>query len=148
MKKSFIALFAAVLLLVVVLFMNKKTESAQGKLSFAFDTAQATQAGEVRVFKNPDTARLVNKSGQWVTGPGDYPVDTAKLNKVVKILYHLQTSEVVSRNPDRASEYGLDTANAKHVEWKDQGRQGDSIYRGYLERQHRHRFSIQAGSHQ
>ncbi len=119
MKKSFFALFAAVLLLGVVLFMNKKTESAQGQASFAFDTTQVSQVGEIRVFKNPDTALLVNKSDLWVTGPADYPVDTAKFNKVVNILYRLQSGEVVSRNPDRASEYGLDSVNAKHVNWKD-----------------------------
>jgi Domain of unknown function (DUF4340) len=119
MKKSLLALAAAIVLLGLILFMNKRNAAESGKGQFAFDTSQYTQMGSLWVASGADTSRLEVKDGQWVVAKDGWLVDTAKIHKVVKALYGIQSGDMVSNNPARATEYGLDSATGKSVSWKD-----------------------------
>jgi Domain of unknown function (DUF4340) len=119
MKKSLLALIAAIVVLGGVLFLNKRKETVQGQQHFVFDTTAYSQMATLSVAKEADTSQLEVVDGQWVVSKDKWPVDTSRLNRVLKQLYQFQDGEVVSRNPERASEYGLDSAAGKKVSWKD-----------------------------
>lgn len=119
MKKSLLALAAAIVLLGLILFMNKRQAAASGKGQYAFDTAQYTQMGSMTIAQGADTAKLEVKNGEWVVAKDGWLADTTRVNKVIKALYGLQNQDIVSRNPERASEYGLDSTAGKKVWWSD-----------------------------
>jgi hypothetical protein len=60
---------------------------------------------------------MIKRGGKWVVAADSFPVDTAKIKKGLSCLLRLQNKEIVSSNPSRLAEYGLDSAQAKHVEW-------------------------------
>jgi len=120
MKKSLLALVAAIVILALVLVLNRKKDEAQDVSKYAFDTTQSAAMAMVETHSATDTAKLESKQGQWVVVEDGFPADTAKINRLSEVLYHLQTQDMVSTNPERAAEYGLDSANVKTVIWKDQ----------------------------
>jgi L-lactate utilization protein LutC len=119
MKKSLIALLVAIVGLGGVMFLNKRGETTRGQLHFVFDTTGYSQMASLSVIKAPDTSNLEFVNNQWVVAKDQWPVDTSRVNKILKQLYQFQDGEVVSRNPERASEYGVDSAAGKQVSWKD-----------------------------
>jgi len=120
-KKTLLALAAAVLLLAVALFLDHHRDVSRLSSQFAFDTAQKADISYLRVIQQNDTAVLLKTGGMWVTAQDSFPVDTAKMNKDLSYLLSLQSKEMVSSDPARLSEYGLDSNEAKHVEWKTAG---------------------------
>ncbi len=115
MKKTLIVLAAAIAVLVLILFKNKHDEKTSSADVFAFDSTQKATVKSFKVCKNADTSELQLKDGKWVVTPNDFPADTAKVNKVLKVLFALQNKEIVSQNPERLKEYGLDASEAKNI---------------------------------
>jgi hypothetical protein len=119
MKRTLIVLLAALALLVAVLLKNKSNEKAMQRDVPALDSARKADVKSIQVIKKPDTSSLEMKDGKWVIAKDGFPVDTGKVNRVLKYLFAVQTKEKVSTNKDRNAEYGLDTTEAKHVTLKD-----------------------------
>lgn len=115
MKKTLVILVAALALLGVILFKRGSDRKALGEDVPALDSARKVDVRTVRIFKRPDTTILVRKDGVWAAGKDAFPGDTAKINRTLGYLFSLQKKEKVSTNPDRLKEYGLDSAEAKHV---------------------------------
>ena len=120
MKKTAIALGAALLLLAVVMLKTRRDDASRRADVFAFDTLKRDAVTVLQVRLQKDTARLHKAGGQWVTAQDGFPVDTAKIRNALGYLLELQNKEIVSRStdPTRLVEYGLDTAQAKHVSWR------------------------------
>jgi hypothetical protein len=115
MKKTLIVLVAALALLGIILFKRGSDRKALGEDVPALDSARKADVQTVRIVKRPDTAILARKDGVWGAGKDAFPGDTAKINRALGHLFSLQRKEKVSTNPDRLKEYGLDSAEAKHV---------------------------------
>lgn len=118
MKKTAFALIGALVLLAIVLLLDRHRDASRGADRPAFDTTQKFAVDYVKLALQKDTSVLHKINGQWVAAPDDFPVDTAKISKALGYLLGLQTRELVSDNPARLAEYGLDSTQAKHVEWR------------------------------
>lgn len=120
MKKSFLLLVAALLLLASVVWVKKYQEGAPRRNGFAFDTTRAADIAGLRVQYLRDSMQLITANHRWLTAGDSFPVDTVRIRKVVGSLLGLQMREKVSDSADAQSlwEYGLDPENAKRVEWQ------------------------------
>ncbi len=121
MKKTLLALVAAVVLLALALFFDHRRDVSRHSEKFAFDTTQKADVVSLRITLQKDTVVLLKTGGQWIAMPDSFPLDTSKIHKELSNLLGLQSKEIVSSNPARLAEYGLDTAEAKHVEWQTSG---------------------------
>ncbi len=115
MKKTFIVLLAALVVLAAILIKKRNGEKSMSSEAMAFDSSRIIDVISVRVAKRPDTSTLTKKDGPWIVERDGFPVDTAKANKFLKNIFTLQSRDVVSHNPARYSEYGLDSMEGKHV---------------------------------
>jgi hypothetical protein len=115
MKRTLIVLVAALALLAVVLLKSKSNEKAMQKDVPALDSTRRAEAKSLRVVKKPDTVSLEVKDGKWVVAKDAFPVDTGKINRVLKYVFAIQRRELVSTSKERLAEYGLDSTEAKHV---------------------------------
>src|SRR5690606_18141796 len=73
------------------------------------------QARTLRIWKQQDTSVLEMKDGRWQVKRDSFPVDTGKVARTLGHLFGLQSKEKVSQSAERLGEYGLDSAEAKHV---------------------------------
>jgi hypothetical protein len=121
MKRTLIILVAALAALGLILMKKSRTEKSMRSDRFVLDSAWKANVNTLTVFKQPDTARLAKKDGKWVVATDGFPVDTAKINKVLGYLFKLQDKELVSRSKERLAEYGLDSVEAKHVSFQEPG---------------------------
>lgn len=122
MKRTLIVLLAALAVLAGILLKKRSEEKSMRGDAFVLDSARIADVKTVRVVgKKPDTSTLQLKDGKWVVARDGFPVDTSKVNKILKSVFGLQNKEVVSRNPARYSEYGLDSVESKQVTFSDQG---------------------------
>ncbi|MDB5105785.1 MAG: hypothetical protein JWP91_3474 [Fibrobacteres bacterium] len=119
MKRTLIVLVAALALLGVILMKKNSNEKSMSTDAPALDSTAKAGVADLRVVKKPDTSELVKRDGKWVIAKDGFKVDTAKINKVLNNVFSLQNKELVSNSPARLSEYGLDSAEAKHVSVKD-----------------------------
>ena len=115
MKRTLIVLVAALALLGLILMKKNSTEKSMQRDRFVLDSAWKADVAFLTVAKKPDTAFLEKKDGKWVVAKGGFAVDTAKLNKVLGHVFKLQDKERVSMSKERLAEYGLDSAEAKHL---------------------------------
>lgn len=115
MKRTLIVLLGAVLILALILLKKNHDEKKSDGDSFAIDSILKTTVTNIKVIKNNDSVDLQKKDALWRVSKGNFPVDTARLTKVFTGIFGLQSKEVVSRNPERYSEYGLDSIEAKKV---------------------------------
>src|SRR3954467_4206336 len=118
MKRTLIILVAALAALGLILMKKNSTEKSMQRDRFVLDSAWKANVNAFVVIKKPDTSRLEKKDGKWVVGNG-FPVDTAKIAKALGYVFKLQDKELVSKSTERLAEYGLDTAEAKHVSVQD-----------------------------
>lgn len=118
MKRTLIVLVAALAVLGLILMKKNSTEKSMQRDRFVLDSAWKANVNSFVVIKKPDTSRLEKKDGKWVVGNG-FPVDTAKIAKALGYVFKLQDKELVSKSTERLAEYGLDTAEAKHVSVQD-----------------------------
>jgi hypothetical protein len=121
MKKTLWVLAGAVLLLAMVLLIDHRRDASRQADQFAFDTTQKADVTYLKIVLQKDTTEMIKTGGKWVAAADSIPVDTAKINKSLSYLLRMQDKEIVSSNPSRLVEYGLDTAQAKHIEWRDAG---------------------------
>jgi hypothetical protein len=119
MKRTLIVLIAALVLLGVILLKKRSNETSMSKDAPALDSAFKADVTGLRIVKKPDTASLEKRDGKWVVARDGYNVDTARINKVLGYVFKLQSKELVSTSAARLAEYGLDSAEAKHVSLKD-----------------------------
>jgi hypothetical protein len=121
MKRTLIILVVALAALGLILLKKNSAEKSMRTDRFVVDSAWKADVNTLTVAKKPDTAGLEKKDGKWVVAKDGFPVDTAKINKVLGYLFKLQDKELVSKSKERLAEYGLDTAEAKHVVFKEPG---------------------------
>lgn len=119
MKRTLIVLVAALAVLGALLLKKRSNEKSLSQDAPALDSALKAGVTSFRVVKKPDTSALEKKDGKWVVAKDGFAVDTAKFNKVLSHIFGLQSKELVSTSSARLSEYGLDSAEAKHVSVKD-----------------------------
>ncbi|MEO6095464.1 MAG: DUF4340 domain-containing protein [Fibrobacteria bacterium] len=119
MKRTLIVLIAALALLGLVLLKKRNNDSSMSKDAPALDSTLKANITGLRVVKKPDTTSLEKRDGKWVVAQDGFNVDTAKISKVLGYLFKLQHKELVSTSAARLAEYGLDTAEAKHVSLRD-----------------------------
>lgn len=116
MKKTLIVLVAALALLGIILFKRGSDRKAmQGDVPALDSAALRADLRTIRIYKKPDTSVIELKGGSWVVKRDSFPVDTSKVGRVLGYLSGLKAKEKVSQSPDRLKEYGLDSAEAKHV---------------------------------
>lgn len=119
MKRTLIVLLAALAMLAAILFKKNRNETSMRADAPVLDSARKSEVAYLRTAKKPDTATLGLKDGKWVVAKDGFSVDTAKIKKVLGHIFSLQDREKVSNSPDRLKEYGLDSAEAKHVSVQD-----------------------------
>jgi hypothetical protein len=119
MKRTLIVLVAALALLGAILLKKRSNDRSMQKDAPALDSTYKANVTAFRVIKKPDTSALEKKDGKWVTAKDGFNVDTSKINKVLGQVFSLQNRELVSTSAARLGEYGLDSAEAKHVSVKD-----------------------------
>ncbi len=116
MKKTLIALVAALALLGIILIKRGSDRKAmQGDVPALDSAAVRGSIRGLRFSKQSDTAVLEMKGGAWLVRNDSFPADTAKLNRVLGFLTGLKAKEKVSQSAERLKEYGLDSAEARHV---------------------------------
>jgi hypothetical protein len=120
MKKTLWLLIAAVALLVLVLGVKTWREGALARAGYAFDTTQVGEVVSLRVVYQEDTSVLVRKNGKWVTALDGFTADSNKVRKALRYLLGIRSTDLVSQANDlnRLAEYGLDSLDAKLVEWR------------------------------
>ncbi len=123
MKKTFIVLLIALVLLAGLLVKKRNSEKTMSSDAMVFDSSRIIDVISVRVAKRPDTATITKKDGPWMVVRDGFPVDTAKANTFLKNIFTLQSRDVVSHNPARYSEYGLDSIEGKRVTLLDRSNQ-------------------------
>jgi hypothetical protein len=121
MKRTLIILVVALAALGLILMKKNRTERSRQTDRFVLDSTWKAGVNKLTVAKKPDTASLEKKDGKWVVAKDGFPVDTAKINKVLGYLFKLQDKELVSKSKERLAEYGLDTVEAKHVGFQEPG---------------------------
>jgi hypothetical protein len=125
MKKALLMLGGALLLVAVLFLIQDYRARAALRPKFAFDTASAESVVRLHITYQEASVELVragtSKPAQWKTGSDGYPADTVRLRTVLDHLVRLQKRERVSEGGSNAvlAEFGLDSAEAKRVEWKD-----------------------------
>jgi Domain of unknown function (DUF4340) len=115
MKKTLLVLVGALVLLGLILIKKGKDEKSMRSDAPVLDSTLKADVKSVNTAKRPDSTALLVKDGQWVVTASGFPVDTARINKLLKNIFSLQDKEIVSHNPERYAEYGLDSIEAKHV---------------------------------
>ena len=130
MKRTLIVLVAALAALGLILMKKKSTEKSMRTDHFVLDSVWKADVNTVTVAKKPDTAGLEKKDGKWVVAKDGFPVDTARIGKVLGYLFKLQDKELVSKSKERLAEYGLDSAEAKHVAFKEPGGKSAQVVLG------------------
>lgn len=118
MKKTLIALGAAVVVLLLLLFQGRKQYESETADRFAFDSTVASAADGLKVKSAAGTAALVKTGEGWAVSGGpkpEWPADSGKAQSLLRSVFRLQNREVVSTRKDRLGEYGLDSAGAKEV---------------------------------
>ncbi len=125
MKRTFVVLLAALVVLAAILIKKRSAEKTMSSEAMVFDSSRLIDVISVRVTKRPDTSAITKKDGPWIVSGDGFPVDTAKANKFLKNIFTLQSRDVVSHNPARYAEYGLDSIEGKHVTLLD--RSGQSV---------------------
>ena len=104
-KKEYALLGIVILALLIYLFLNK-----QDRLHYALpeppplDTADIDQ---MTVIKGGETITLKRQDGQWRLTPGDYPADTAQVERMLKSMAELEITALVSEAQSYAR-YELD----------------------------------------
>jgi hypothetical protein len=119
MKRTLIVFVVALAVLGALLLKKRSNDKSLSKDTPALDSTFKAGVTSFRVAKKPDTSALEKKDGKWVVAKDGFSVDTAKFNKVLANVFSLQAKELVSNSAARLSEYGLDSAEAKHVSLKD-----------------------------
>ncbi|MEO7427237.1 MAG: DUF4340 domain-containing protein [Fibrobacteria bacterium] len=115
MKRTLIVLLAALAVLAAILLKMNSNEKNLQKDSPVLDSTSKSGVTGLRVITKADTSDLQKKDSRWVVGKDGFPVDTAKINKVLGNLFRVQDRELVSNSAARLGEYGLDSVQAKHV---------------------------------
>jgi hypothetical protein len=115
MKKTLIVLVVALAALGAMLLKTRNDDKSKSSDAPALDSTLKAGVTSVHVTKQKDSSSLQLKDGHWTIAKDGFPVDTAKINKVLKNIFTLQTKELVSHNPARYAEYGLDSVEARHV---------------------------------
>ncbi len=115
MIKRLIILAIAIGVLVVLVTINKKSAEKSRASQLALDSSSKEGVKSFQVKSKSDSVTVQFLTNQWVVASDSFPADTAKVNKILDIIFKLENKEIVSRNPERESEYGLDSANRKQV---------------------------------
>ncbi len=116
MKRTILLLLAALVVLAAILLKKNRDEKSIRSDAPALDSTRKAEVKSIHVGKQKtDSTDLEQKDGIWVVAPDAFPVDTTKINKLIKNIFSLQNKEVVSHNPARYSEYGLDSVESRHV---------------------------------
>jgi len=121
MKKTLIILGAALVLLTAILLKTRSVNMSRQSGAYVFDTSSAAEISSLKVINRKDTAQLKTDAGKWAMASDGFPVDTAKIRKVLGYILSLQNNELVSRSSTRLVEYGLDSNEGKHLEWTGKG---------------------------
>jgi hypothetical protein len=114
-----VILLAAVALLAGLLWMKSRREGAALRAGAVFDTTRISEVHDLRIGYLRDSTRLLRLGGRWVTARDTFPVDTARMGKVLRSLLGLREYETVTDSADAQSlwDYGLNPEDAKRVEW-------------------------------
>jgi hypothetical protein len=115
MKKTLILLAVAVAALAFLLFKRGSDRKAMQVDTPALDSTTRAEAVTFKIAKKPDTTVLALKNGAWVVQRDSFPVDTGKVARALGHIFGLKAKEKVSENAARLAEYGLDSAEAKHI---------------------------------
>ncbi len=123
MKKNLILLLVALVALGIVYFLkDRRFEKRTTEISLAYDSTRIAEAAHFKVARSTDTVVVVFDDSRWVVLPDSFPADTGKVNKILQRIFTLRDGEVISRNEERLSEFGVDSAEAKSVTiWDKQG---------------------------
>ncbi len=115
MIKKIIILVVALGLLVFLVTKKKNAviEKTQGT-SFVFYNLK-DKVKSLKFIVGNDSTVLSSSGTLWNTEDNDFPADTSKVNALTKIIYEMEDKEIVSNNPERASEYGLDSNSRKTI---------------------------------
>jgi hypothetical protein len=126
MIKKAVILVVAVAVLVALLWYTKGSSRSSTKPKYVVSQSLRDQVSAFKIIDKQDTALIEDKEGKWVTAGDDFPADTSKVRKVLDAVFKLEDNEVVSRNPERFKEYGLDSSSVKTV--RIYGNDGKELY--------------------
>ncbi|MBF0431992.1 MAG: DUF4340 domain-containing protein [Fibrobacteria bacterium] len=115
MIKKVITLVLAVVVLIGLIMYKKKAAVNANKSVHAIDKSIKSDVQSIKVGDNNDSVFVFFKDNSWLVGKEAFPADTAVVNKLLDVIFTLEDKDVVSRNPERYSEYGLDSAARKTV---------------------------------
>lgn len=127
MKKPLIVLIAStVLLLIMVLTQGKKgaQRTAQRLALPQLDTAGVS---EIRLRKGTDTLKLTRTAQGFRIFPGDWPANAERINRFWNEISRLELRELISNSLERATIYGLDSANKSVLQITQTGKDGKTI---------------------
>ena len=131
MIKKLLVLVVVVIALVLIVTLKKKADAKNNGQHYALDAGLKSKTMGFKIIGTDETVEIKQKDKQWVTGIKDFPADTGKVARAIKLLFELQNKEVISRNPERAKEYGLDSLTRKRVEIYDvNGKTLKAVYIG------------------
>jgi len=114
-KSAIIFLIIALSSLVIFVLLQNKRSLERREDAFVFDTLDLKKVKELKIIKGENVAHLTFSSGYWSVQPDKFPADTAKVNKFIRTIFKLQNKELVSINPARSGEYGLDSLESRHI---------------------------------
>jgi len=115
MKKNLLLLTVCLSVLIgLVLFKNKLAQES-GSVKPAYAAELFDRVFQIKISGAGEAVTLVKKGQEWTVLPLGFMADTAKINEILPALRGLLASDIVSRNPQRLGEYGLDSLTARNV---------------------------------
>ena len=134
LKKVLLALAAAFVLLLLVLWLREARHAASLRPAYVFDTTQASAITRLAVTYQEDSSTIVRVDGRWVVLPDSFPADTAKVRNALHRLLRVEDKERVSVSTDsaRLMEFGLHPGEVKSVTWTDASGATTRIYVGNI----------------
>lgn len=120
MKNNLIILAVCVAAIVGLIFFKKKLAGQGSNIKPVYPAETFNALKKIRINSVSDHVELLLKDGKWLVSPSNFPADTTKVSEVLTALKSLQSADIVSRNPERLGEYGLDSMTTHKVELLDQ----------------------------
>jgi Domain of unknown function (DUF4340) len=128
MKNALRLLLLAVALLAGVLLFIRFRELSENapRKAFVESGLSPDSVARLKVDYFGESVTLERKRGAgwgWVTSGDGFPADTLRMRRVLGYLLNLQSRETVAHNDSghesrlNLTEFGLDSASARHVEW-------------------------------
>ncbi|MFP4522558.1 MAG: DUF4340 domain-containing protein [Fibrobacterota bacterium] len=112
--KQTVSILIALIAVSVIIFIFENASDGSPEPSLVFDGFDDNKASAIIVEKGGDSQKIVRKEGKWVVeSEGDYPADTAKVQKALRIISGLRQRDMATDDPKKAEKFETGSGGLK-----------------------------------